>query len=422
MPEGDAPDGDATEGLATEGAAPLARPAIPFPEFVAMMALLMSLMALSIDAMLPAMADIARAVTPDAPNLAQLVIPAFLLGVGIGTVTLGPLSDATGRKPMIAFGIGVYIVGSVLAAVADGLWLLLFARVLQGFGIAAPRTAGIALIRDIYKGRRMAQVMSIVMTIFIIVPAAAPFLGQGVIWLAGWRAIFFAFMLIGAGALAWVGLRQPETLPPPARRPYRLARILNAAGEVVGHRKVLIYIGALSLAFGQMFGLLSSSQPIYDVYFDKAAGFPAWFALMALLAGSAGLVNAALVMRLGMRRIAAATFTAQAIVSGATILLWGGGFIPQAWEFPAFFAWSTGVFFMAGLVFGNLNALCLEPLGHIAGVAAAVVGAAATLMAVVIAAPIGLAFDGTPYPLMISIFLCSSAATFLMRSTRLTEN
>jgi DHA1 family bicyclomycin/chloramphenicol resistance-like MFS transporter len=415
-----APDDDAPED-APDGAAPLTRPAMPFPEFVAMMALLMSLMALSIDAMLPALADIARAVTPDAPNLAQLVIPAFLLGVGIGTVTLGPLSDTTGRKKMIAFGIGVYIVGSLLAAVADSLWLLLGARVLQGFGIAAPRTAGIALIRDIYKGRRMAQVMSIVMTIFIIVPAAAPFLGQGVIWLAGWRAIFIAFVLVGAGALIWIGLRQPETLPPPARRPYQLARILHAAGEVVGNRRVVLYIGALSLAFGQMFGLLSNSQPIYDIYFDKAASFPAWFALMALLAGGAGLVNAAFVMRLGMRRIATATFTAQAVISGAMILLWGGGYVPQAVEFTVFFLWSTGVFFMAGLVFGNLNALCLEPLGHIAGVAAAVVGASATLIAVIVATPIGLAFDGTPYPLMISIFLCSSAAMFLMRATRLTE-
>ena len=398
--------------------APLARPALPFPEFVAMMALLMSLMALSIDAMLPALSDIARAVTPDAPNLAQLVIPAFLLGVGVGTVTLGPLSDTTGRKPMIGFGIAVYIIGSLLAVFAESLWMLLFARVLQGFGIAAPRTAGIALVRDIYKGRRMAQVMSIVMTIFILVPAAAPFLGQGVIWLAGWRAIFVAFMLIGTGALIWITLRQPETLPAHARRPYRLAQIVHAAAEVVGHRRVLLYMGALSLAFGQMFGLLSNSQPIYDVYFDKAATFPAWFALMALLAGSAGLINAALVMRLGMRRIATATFAAQVVISGTMILLWGGGFIPPAAEFPIFFFWSTSVFFMAGLVFGNLNALCLEPMGHIAGVAAAVVGATATLIAVIVSTPIGLAFDGTPYPLMISIFLCSATAMFLMRATR----
>jgi len=127
------------------------------------------------------------------------------------------------------------------------------------------------------------------------------------------------------------------------------------------------------------------------------------------------------VMRLGMRRIVTATFTAQVLISGVMILLWGGGYIPQTAEFAVFFLWSTGVFFMAGLVFGNLNALCLEPLGHIAGVAAAVVGAAAPLLAVIVATPIGLAFDGTPFPLMISIFLCSSAAMFLMRATRLTE-
>ncbi|MGF6859556.1 DHA1 family bicyclomycin/chloramphenicol resistance-like MFS transporter [Rhodobacteraceae bacterium MBR-64] len=401
--------------------APVARPALAFGEFVTMMALLMSLMALSIDAMLPALPEIARDVTPAAPNLAQLVIPFFLLGVGLGTILMGPLSDTFGRKPVIVLGVGIYIAASLLASASQGLGMLLLARVLEGVGIAAPRIAGIALVRDIYAGRRMAQVMSIVMTIFIVVPAAAPFLGQGVIWLAGWRAVFLAFVVIGMLALLWLGLRQPETLPAARRRAFRPRDIIAAAREVVSNRLVLLYMAALSLGFGQMFGLLSTAQPIYDVAFNRAASFPAWFALMALIAGTAGLVNAAFVMRLGMRRIVAAAFTAQSLISGVMVLAWGGGLVPADIGFAVFFAWSTSVFFMAGVVFGNLNALCLEPLGHIAGVAASIVGAVSTTCAVLVAIPIGLAFDGTPFPLMISIFICSSVAMLVMRATRRAE-
>jgi MFS transporter, DHA1 family, multidrug resistance protein len=189
-----------------------ARP-LPFAEFVALMAMLFALTALSIDAMLPALPQIARDLSPDAPNAAQLVVTSFVLGLGLGTLLMGPLSDALGRRRVIAFGIGLYLIGCGLAVIADSMALLLAARVLQGLGIAAPRTAGIALVRDLYEGRRMAKVMSIVMTIFILVPAAAPWLGQFVIALAGWRAVFLAFILCGTAALAWFLTRQPETLP-----------------------------------------------------------------------------------------------------------------------------------------------------------------------------------------------------------------
>lgn len=403
---------------ATPDAGTGVRAALPFGEFVALMALLMALTAMSIDAMLPAMPEIAAAVTPDAPNRAQLVISSFVLGLGVGTLVMGPLSDTYGRKAVIGFGIGLYVAGSILAALSGSLWVLIAARVLQGLGIAAPRTAGIALVRDLYAGRRMAQVMSFVMTIFILVPAAAPFVGQIVIALSGWRAIFIVFVAIALAAMAWLGLRQPETLPPAARRPFRPGVIAAAVREVLSNRRVVIYIATLSLGFGQMFGYLSASQQVFDIYFGKAASFPAWFALMALLAGTSSLVNAALVMRLGMRRIATTTFTAQVILTGTLVMLWGGGFIPASVEFAAFFAWSVSLFFVAGLTFGNLNALSLEPLGHIAGLAAAVVGALSTVLAVAVAVPIGLAFDGTPWPLMVGVFLCSSAAVLLMRAVR----
>jgi MFS transporter, DHA1 family, multidrug resistance protein len=153
-----------------------------------------------------------------------------------------------------------------------------------------------------------------------------------------------------------------------------------------------------------MFALLSASQPIYDLYFEPRRQFRGWFAVMALLAGTAGLLNASLVMRLGMRRLATMAFTAQTGIAGTMVAATLLGLIPQGAEFALFFGWSVTVFFMAGLVFGNLNALTLEPLGHIAGLAAAVVGALSTVGAVIVALPVVLAFDGTPLPVMAGVF------------------
>jgi MFS transporter, DHA1 family, multidrug resistance protein len=391
-----------------------ARP-LPFAEFVALMAMLFALTALSIDAMLPALPQIARDLSPGAPNAAQLVVTSFVLGLGLGTLLMGPLSDALGRRRVIAFGIGLYLIGCGLAVIADSMALLLAARVLQGLGIAAPRTAGIALVRDLYEGRRMARVMSIVMTIFILVPAAAPWLGQFVIAIAGWRAVFLAFILCGTAALAWFLTRQPETLLVDRRRPFRIGTILAAAREVTSHHRVMLHTAALTLGLGQMFALLSASQPIYDQYFERGDSFAAWFAVMALLAGTAGLLNASLVMRLGMRRLATMAFTAQTGIAGTMVAATLLGVIPPGADFATFFGWSVSVFFMAGLVFGNLNALTLEPLGHIAGLAAAVVGALATVGAVIVALPVVLAFDGTPLPVMAGVFTASALAATLMR-------
>ncbi|MCL4187258.1 MAG: multidrug effflux MFS transporter [Rhodobacteraceae bacterium] len=396
------------------------RPAAPlaFAEFVAMMAMLFAVLALSVDAMLPAIPEIAAELSPAAPNRAQLVIAAFILGTGLGMVVLGPASDSFGRRPVIAVGMGLYLLGGLGAAAAPTLEVLLAARVLQGFGVAATRVVGNAMIRDLHSGRRMAQVTSTVMTIFILLPAAAPALGQAILWVAGWREIFLVLMAIACAALAWFLLRQPETLAPERRRPFRAGPIAAAAREVVANRAVRIYILILGLGFGQMLALLSVAQPVFAVSFGRDAEFPAWFAVMALAAGGASLVNARLVIRLGMRRMATAAYLAQTVISLLLLPLWAAGVLPAAVQFPAFFLWAMSVMFMAGVTFGNLNALALEPLGHIAGLAAAVIGAASSLLSVAVAVPIGQAFDGTPLPLMAGVLACSAAAYGLMRITR----
>lgn len=391
---------------------PLRRLALP--EFTALLAMLFATIAFSIDAMLPALPAIAQELSPDAPNRAQLIISAFVFGLGIGTFVTGPMADAWGRKRVIGGGLALYILGALLAHVAPSLELLLAARLIQGLGAAAPRIAGIALTRDLYEGREMARVMSFVMMVFMIVPAAAPLIGMTIAGFAGWRGIFLAFVLFGLIAASWLALRQPETLAVPARRALNLTTITAAVGEVLRAADVRIYTAAITLGFGQMMALLSSIQQIYDETYDRAAEFPYWFAVGAGLSAFSAFLNSRLVQHVGMRRIVVTAFGAQAIFSALAFVLFRAGILDH---FAFFFLWSTSVFFIASLTFGNLNALAMQKMGHIAGTASSVISAISTVLAVAIAAPVGLAFDGTPAPAMAAAALCSAAAFLLLRRT-----
>lgn len=396
---------------------PLVQRRLPAGEFTVMIAMLFATVAFSIDAMLPALPEIAAELTPDAVNHAQLILTAFVLGMGAGTAIAGPISDATGRKPAIVGGFALYIAGAILAHYAPTIELLLAARVIQGLGAAGPRIVGLALVRDLYEGREMARVTSFAMTIFMIVPAVAPSIGAVIIGLAGWRAVFLAFVVFALIAAVWLGLRQPETLAPPRRRPLSGRNILSAAREVLANRDVRIYTVVMTLGFGQMFALLSTAQQIFDVTYGQGANFPLWFALMAAIAASATFLNATLVMRVGMRRLATDAYLWQAISSSVVLALVLGGVGTGAAGFAVFFLWGSSVFFMAGLTFGNLNALALQKMGHIAGMAASVIASISTIMAVLIAGPLGQTFDGTAVPVIVGVVICSALAWLLMRRT-----
>jgi DHA1 family bicyclomycin/chloramphenicol resistance-like MFS transporter len=169
------------------------------------------------------------------------------------------------------------------------------------------------------------------------------------------------------------------------------------------------------LAFAALFATLSSTQPIFDITFGRAEGFPLWFAVIALLSGTASFVNARLVGTWGMRRLVTITFAVQVGLSCGSTFLHGLNALPPALEFPAYFLWTVGVFFMAGMTLGNLNALALEPVGHIAGMAASVIGAVATVASVLLAVPVGLVFDGTPVPLMGAVTAFAGGGLLIMR-------
>ncbi len=383
-------------------------------EFVAMMALLFATVAFSIDAMLPALPEIAGELTPGAPNLAQLILSSFVLGLGVGTLAAGPLSDTFGRRRVILCGAALYCIGAALAWVAPTLETMLAARVLQGLGAAAPRVAALAVVRDLYQGRQMARVVSFAMMVFTLVPAVAPFIGAQIMQAAGWRAIFLAFLAFSALSTLWFGLRQPETLAAP--RPFALGPLKQALVEVLTHRVIVTTTAVQALCFGALFGTLSSTQQIFDETFGRGAEFPQWFAVIAVVSGSASLLNAALVVRFGMRRMITVTLLVQVAASGLMAALSAAGAWPAGLDFAVFMVWTTGVFFMAGLTLGNLNALALEPVGHIAGLAASVVGAVATVASLAIAVPLGLAFDGSAVPLAAGVCVLSALAAALMRT------
>lgn len=387
------------------------------PELISLIAMMFATIAFSIDAMLPALPQIGTELTPDDLQRAPLIISAFIIGMGAGTFVTGPLSDAFGRRPIILAGALLYIAGSAAAWASQTLEIMLVARVVQGLGAAGPRVVAMAVVRDLFAGREMARIVSLTMIIFTLVPAVAPLLGAQIIAAYGWRAIFMAFILFSLLTILWFGIRLPETLSPENRRPLKLSLMFGAVREMFAHPMVRLSIFAQSLCMAMLFLTLMQVHQIYSITYDREESFPYWFCIVALIAGSGSFFNAILVVRLGMRLLITAMLAAQIVISGAFLLLdLGGG----EHGFYFFVCWQTCIFFQAGLTLGNLNALAMEPMGHIAGMAASVIGAFATVAAALISAPLGTLFDGTARPLALSVLVMAGLAfAILLRMRKL---
>ncbi|MEO8242870.1 MAG: multidrug effflux MFS transporter [bacterium] len=384
-------------------------------EFVAMMAMLFATTALSIDAMLPALPAIAAELTPLEVNNAQLVISIFFAGLGMGTLVAGPVSDSIGRKITLLACAAIYIIGALLCVLAHSLEMLLIARFLQGIGACGPRAVGTAMVRDLYKGRDMARIISFVMMIFTIVPAIAPLIGQGLMLFGGWRVIFVAFIVFALLIQSWVALRQPETLRPETRRHLHLSLLTAAARELMTHRVALISTACQALTSACLLATLSSQQGIFEQHFDRAASFPLWFAVIAICSVAGSFLNTRVVVQYGMRRVLVLTYLAQFALTLLVLALNLSHSMPPVVEFAAHIIWSIGIFAMMGLCMGNLNALAMEHLGHIAGFAASMITAFSTVGSVLIAVPVGLAFNGTQIPLLLGVAVFSGLALTLMQ-------
>lgn len=384
-----------------------------FVELVALIAMLSSLAALAIDAMLPAMSLIGEDLHVAQANDVQLIITVLFLGMALGQFLFGPLSDSTGRKPMMYLGLLIFMIGSVLCMLAHDLWLMLLGRFLQGFGSAAPRSLTTAIVRDHYVGRQMARIMSFTFAVFILVPMIAPFLGQGILLIADWRMIFATFLLLSGIVFFWFMWRMPETLSDEHRRPFSFAQTWQAFLEIMGMRSVALYTLIIGLLFGAFLGYLSSIQQILQVQYGLGERFPLYFALLAFGIGSAALVNAKLVLRFGMHWLSYQAILALIGLAAVFLLiLLLSAEHPPLWLLMGYLVCSL---FGMGILFGNLNALAMEPLGKMAGLGASVIGAISTLISVPLGALIGYFYNGTVLPLVLGFFVLSLLAIVLMR-------
>lgn len=382
-------------------------------ETVAMLALLISLVAFSIDSMLPALRHIGDDLGVADPNDAQYIVAVVLFGLAIGQVLYGPLSDSIGRKPAIYAGIGLLLAGCVLSMFATAFPAMLAGRFLQGLGTAAPRIVVVALVRDQYAGRAMARIMSLVMMVFIMVPVVAPLVGQGLLIVASWRAIFGVLFMLALVAVVWFALRQPETLPRERRAPFTLKRISQGVVETCANRAAFGYTIAAGLIFGALVSYLTSCQQIFQDVYGTGALFPVYFGVLSLGIGAASFTNARLVMRFGMRLLANWAARLLALLSLAFLAFaWSEGGVPPL--MAALMPYLIACFFCFGVMFGNLNALAMESLGHIAGTAAAVVGSLTTLISVSVGMAVGQAFDGTVLPLVMGFAALGAAAAAVM--------
>ncbi|MBC8407984.1 MAG: multidrug effflux MFS transporter [Rhodobacteraceae bacterium] len=387
---------------------------LPYWEFIILVSIMFGMIAFGTDTMLPAFPDIAKDLELLNVNKAQLIISSFILGTGLGQLISGPISDTFGRKPIITIGLMIFILACIAAYYAETLEMMLVARLIQGLGISAPRPVTMALIRDLYSGRKMAQVMSLAMAIFVLVPALAPSIGQLLFINFGWRSIYMAFIAFALIGLLWLNLRQPETLPFEQRKKLSSTEFLSAFKVVITNTAVVKYTVTLALGFGALFGYLNSAQQIFVDTLGAGMKFPMYFAIISILAAPASFMNAALVMKYGMKLLATIGFALQIIFAIITILIINQDFISMEWLLVIFISWSVIAFFLKGLYFGNLNALAMEPMGEIAGMASAIIGASATMLGILIAIPIGLALNGTATPVLFGYITCSSLALILM--------
>lgn len=379
-------------------------------EFTVLMALLMSVVAISIDALLPALGYISQDLQLANRNHAQYLIVYFFLGMAIGQLFCGPWSDATGRKKVLYCGIGLYLVGSMVCYISNSLEMILFGRFIQGLGVSGPYVSAISIVRDKFSGRQMARIMSIVMMIFIMVPAIAPSLGQGILLISSWRAIFVLYIFYAILVGFWLHFRLEETLPAEKRIPLTLGNYIHGFKEVVGNRSTLTYLICMGICFGSFIGYLNSSQQIFQEQFNAGKMFTVYFGLLALVFGLSSLVNAKIVEKIGMHRIC---MGAQILIVTASLLFLGLHMLTEV-TLPMFLGYAAFVFFAFGLIFGNVNALAMEPMGHIAGMASAIIGAGSSMISMAIGGVIGQLYNGTLIPILIGFTALGGLSMWLI--------
>jgi len=383
-----------------------------FREFVTLMAGLMALNALAIDAMVPALPAIGQALHVLTENDRQLVVSLYMLGFGTTQLVYGPLSDRYGRKPVLLVSLVLYVGFALACAAAASFTLLLAARAAQGAAAAATRVLVVSIVRDRYEGAAMARLMSLVFLVFLLMPVLAPSFGQLTLLVASWRAIFFGLALFGAVIFAWSLVRLPETLHPEYRRPLSAAAIWGGARETLTNRQSVGYTLAFTLMMGALMGYINSIQQIVFDVFRRPELIALTFAGVAGPMAVTSYANSRLVERVGTRRIAhtgLALFTLLALVHLV---------IAEQGETMAPFIVLQGLTMASfGLASANFGALAMQPLGHVAGTASSVQGTVGTIGGALLGLAVGQSFNGTVIPMAAGFLAFGAAAILILLGT-----
>ena len=375
----------------------------------------MSVVALAIDALLPALDVIG--ITIGTQNTAdnQLIITMIFLGLGVFPLLFGPIADAMGRKPIVYMGFALFLVASIVCVFAQSLEVMIVGRILQGIGLSAPRTICIAIIRDLYHGDYMARILSFVTVVFLLIPIVAPAAGKFVLDHYNWQGIFYAQLGFSALVCAWFWKRQRETLAVEKRVPFTRHLFMDGFKQVVREKSTMGYTLISGFVFGSFMVYLSGSQQIFEVQYGMKEEFPFIFAGLSIAIGLAIFTNGSLVLKFGMQKMVSTALLGFFIISTLYVVLFYGQENPSIWVIMGFFGLQ---FFAIGFLFGNLRALAMEPMGHIAGIAAAITGLISTLMAIPISTFIGRFIEYKVWPIFFGFMICSFISLWLMQYSK----
>jgi len=371
------------------------------PEFIALMAAMMALNALAIDVMLPALPYMGEALGIVNENERQWVISAYMLGFGVSQLAFGPLSDRFGRRAPMLIGLVIYIVAATTAAFAPSFTTLLILRVVQGMGAAGTRVITTSIVRDKFSGRAMAEVMSLIFMVFMVIPIVAPGIGQIILLTGPWQYIFLFMGLLATVFTIWAFFRLPETLVPANRRPLTFSAITDGFRIVFTNRVAISYGLAGTFLFGALFGFITTSQQIYVDIYGLGPYFPLAFAAMASLMSLSSFLNSRIVARYGMRRISHFAMLVFVVGSGIWLAISLAGPMPLYVFFPLL----AVIMFMFGWASSNMNSLSMEPLGAVAGTASSVFGFIQTVGGALLGGFVGQHFDGTVTPVAAGYFI-----------------
>ncbi|WP_115879309.1 multidrug effflux MFS transporter [Lutibacter oceani] len=387
-------------------------------EFIALMASLMSVVALAIDALLPALDLIGISIGTVNVVDNQLLITMIFLGLGLGPLVFGPISDSLGRKPIVYMGFGIFIIASFICVFSESLEMMVAGRILQGIGLSAPRTISIAMVRDTYNGDYMARIMSFITVVFLLIPIIAPAMGKFVLDHYNWQAIFYIQLIFSALVSFWFWKRQPETLHIEQRIKFTSHIFVNGLKEILKSKATVGYTIISGFITGSFMVYLSTAQQVFQIQYDLKEQFPYIFAGIAISIGTATFLNGTLVLKFGMEKMVIYSLIAFFGLSLIYSVLFYSTPNPSIVILLTFLGLQ---FFAIGFLFGNLRALAMQPIGHIAGIGAAITGFISTIMAVPISTFIGRFVSGTALPLFMGFLICSAlsiAILFYLRTVK----